>query len=40
MSDRVIILNKGTIEENGETDQVFQSPVMPYTKELLKASDY
>ncbi len=40
MSDRVIILNKGIIEENGETDKVFQSPTMPYTKQLLKASDY
>ncbi|MEE3034527.1 MAG: ABC transporter ATP-binding protein [Bacteroidota bacterium] len=40
MSDRVIILNKGTIEENGETDQVFKSPTMPYTKQLLKANDY
>ena len=40
MSDRVIILNKGIIEENGETDKVFQSPTMPYTKQLLKASDF
>ena len=40
MSDRVIILNKGIIEENGETDQVFKSPTMPYTKQLLNASDY
>ena len=40
MSDRLIILNKGTIEESGEADQVFQSPTMHYTKQLLKASDY
>ena len=40
MSDRVIILNKGIIEENGETDKVFRSPTMPYTKQLLKASDF
>tara|TARA_B100000953_G_scaffold80966_1_gene65984 strand:+ start:4610 stop:6232 length:1623 start_codon:yes stop_codon:yes gene_type:complete len=40
MSDRVIILNNGIIEENGETDKVFNFPSMPYTKQLLKASDY
>ena len=40
MSDRVIILNNGKIEENGETDKVFNFPTMPYTKQLLKANDY
>ena len=40
MSDRVIVLNNGTIEENGETDKVFNSPIMPYTKQLLSASNY
>ena len=40
MSDRVIILNKGTIEECNETDKVFENPIRHYTKQLLKANGF
>ncbi len=40
MSDRVIILNKGVIEEINETDKLFKNPLRNYTKKLLKANGY
>jgi peptide/nickel transport system ATP-binding protein len=40
MSDRVIILNKGVIEESNETDHLFANPKKDYTKNLLLANDY
>ena len=40
MTDRVVVLNKGVIEEINETDKVFKNPVRAYTKELLKANGY
>ena len=40
MTDRVIILNKGVIEELDETDKVFNNPTRNYTKQLLKANGY
>jgi peptide/nickel transport system ATP-binding protein len=40
MSDRVIILNKGVIEESNETDYLFANPKKDYTKNLLLANDY
>jgi len=40
MSDRVIILNKGVIEESNETDHLFANPKKNYTKNLLLANDY
>ena len=40
MSDRVIILNKGTIEECNEADKVFENPISHYTKQLLKANGF
>ena len=40
MADRVIILNKGVIEELDETDKVFNNPIRDYTKQLLKANGY
>ena len=40
MTDRVIILNKGVIEELDETDKVFNNPIRDYTKQLLKANGY
>ena len=40
MSDRVIILNKGTIEECNEADKVFENPISNYTKQLLKANGF
>jgi len=40
MTDRVIILNKGIIEEFDETDKVFKSPISIYAKQLLRANGY
>ena len=40
MTDRVIILNKGVIEEFDETDTVFHNPISNYTKQLCRASGY
>ena len=40
MSDRVIILNHGRIEEVNETDQLFLEPNEDYTKKLLFANDF
>lgn len=35
MSDRVIVMQKGRIVENGDTDEVFDHPKNDYTKSLL-----
>ncbi len=35
MSDRIMVMNKGKIEELGEAEQVYNRPVQPYTKNLL-----
>ena len=40
MSDRVIILNNGRVEEVNETDQLFLKPKKDYTKKLLLANDF
>ena len=40
MSDRVIILNHGRVEEVNETDQLFLEPNEDYTKKLLFANDF
>jgi peptide/nickel transport system ATP-binding protein len=40
MTDRVIVLNKGVIEEFDETDTVFHNPISNYTKQLFRASGY
>ena len=40
MSDRVIILNNGRVEEVNETDQLFLEPNEDYTKKLLFANDF
>ena len=40
MSDRVMILNKGVIEEVSETDKLFKNPIRNYSKKLLKANGY
>ena len=37
MSDRMIVLNKGKIEEQGDPDQIYQSPSTEYTKRLIAA---
>jgi peptide/nickel transport system ATP-binding protein len=37
ISDRILVLNKGKIEEVGDANQVFYNPVSAYTKKLLEA---
>lgn len=37
-SNRLIIMHKGKIVEKGDTDEVFNHPIHPYTKSLIKAS--
>jgi peptide/nickel transport system ATP-binding protein len=35
VSDRIIVMNKGKIEETGSAEEVYQHPRSPYTKKLL-----
>lgn len=35
ISDRIIVMNKGTIEESGPADDVYQHPQKAYTKRLI-----
>ncbi len=35
ISDRIMVMNQGKIEESGEASQVFHNPVSPYTKRLI-----
>lgn len=37
MSDRIMVMNKGKIEEMGPAQQVYHSPVSEYTKKLLSS---
>ncbi len=37
MSDRVYVMQKGEVVENGPVDQVFDHPQHPYTRHLLEA---
>ncbi|MFM7104754.1 MAG: ATP-binding cassette domain-containing protein, partial [Flavobacteriales bacterium] len=37
MSDRIMVMNKGQIEELGKADQVFYQPESNYTKRLLSS---
>jgi peptide/nickel transport system ATP-binding protein len=37
---RIIIMKDGMLIEEGETTQIFESPVHTYTKLLIKAEDY
>jgi peptide/nickel transport system ATP-binding protein len=37
MSDRMIVMNKGKIEEIGDPDAIYASPVSPYTQKLIAA---
>jgi peptide/nickel transport system ATP-binding protein len=37
MSDRLIVMKAGKIEEMGDPDEIYAHPVSPYTKQLLEA---
>lgn len=37
MSDRMIVMNKGRIEEMGLSDEIYYNPKSEYTKRLIAA---
>ena len=37
ISDRVMVMNKGVIIEQGDTETVWENPQQAYTQQLLKA---
>jgi peptide/nickel transport system ATP-binding protein len=37
MSDRMIVMNKGKMEEMGDPDTIYSSPASPYTQKLIDA---
>ena len=37
MSDRVVVMTQGRIVEQGDADQIFNSPAHPYTQRLLES---
>ncbi len=38
LCDRVLVMQHGSIVEQGPVDEVYENPMHPYTKELLKAA--
>ncbi len=38
VSDRIMVMNKGKIEETGRADDIYYRPMTPYTKRLIEAS--
>ena len=37
MSDRMMVMNKGRIEEMGEANEVYNNPKSEYTRKLIEA---
>ncbi|MGG6240777.1 ABC transporter ATP-binding protein [Nodosilinea sp. AN01ver1] len=37
MSDRIMVMNQGRIEEVGPAEQIYRQPQTPYTQDLIKA---
>jgi peptide/nickel transport system ATP-binding protein len=35
MSDRILVMNKGRIEESGSAEEIYNHPKSDYTKKLL-----
>jgi len=40
VSDRVIVIRRGTVVETGDTETIFTHPAQEYTRELMKAFYY
>ena len=38
ISDRVLVMRKGKVVETGDSDEVYENPQHPYTKQLLAAA--
>jgi peptide/nickel transport system ATP-binding protein len=37
MSDRIVVMNRGKIEEVGPADRIYRTPQQPYTQQLISA---
>ena len=37
MSDQLLVMNQGKIEEIGDADEIYDNPQMAYTKQLIEA---
>jgi peptide/nickel transport system ATP-binding protein len=37
MSDRILVMNQGRLEESGPADQIYHHPTQPYTRQLIAA---
>jgi peptide/nickel transport system ATP-binding protein len=37
MSDRMVVMQDGEIEELGDADQIYNKPATPYTQKLIDA---
>ena len=37
MSDQLLVMNEGKIEEIGEADSIYNNPKKEYTKKLIEA---
>jgi len=37
MSDQLLVMNEGKIEEIGEADSIYNNPQKEYTKKLIEA---
>jgi len=37
MSDRMVVMNKGKVEEMGDADAIYNNPKTEYTKNLINA---
>ena len=37
MSDRMVVMNKGQIEEIGDADAIYNNPQSEYTKKLINS---
>ena len=40
MSDRIVVLNKGAIEQQGKPEEIYQSPSTPFTAKFIGKSNW